>query len=305
MYKKPAFIFVVTLAFAAMFSVRAAATIDVDAAKKNIKATIDAAREADDSNPARKEIASMIRYSLHILREPASDGLSYRYAAVDMSDKIKPVMMKSETLTSVWETGQKQVVSVETSTVTGFQIYMPLQRGLFKNNGNMYLGSYKVEYIINGQRKTIDREYNQWLTRESVINVPLPGIAEWARFEMTVGVAPSDAEHVIVHLLAKYPRVTDNPVNPLSYSVGKLNESLSRIEDDRQPREIIKYHEEALTGIASVPSELLVHKEGAPVPTVNEELVPKLSNILRLIEGTREDQGQGIEELKLLIEELK
>lgn len=282
------------------------AVIDVDAAKKNITATIDAAREAFDANADRKELAAMVRYSQHILRGPSGDGVSYRYAMVDMSDKIKPVMMESETLNAVWEKGEKQVVSVETSIVNGFQIYMPLQRGLFKNNGNMYLGSYKVEYIINGQKKTDEREYNQWLTRESVINIPLPGIAEWAKLEMTVGVAPSDIDHVIVHVLGKFPRITDDPVNPFSYAIGKLGESLSRLDEDRLPKEIIRYHEEALTAISRVPSELLIPKEGAaPDTSLKDEVVPKLRNILRLMEGTRDEQGQAIDEMKVLIEELR
>lgn len=306
MLKRSVYSTVIALAVIAFSAINAHAVIDVDAAKKNITATIDAAREAVDSDAERTELSAMIRYSQHLLRGPSGDGVSYRYAMVDMSDKIKPVMMKSESLSAIWEKGDKQVVSVETSIVNGFQIYMPLQRGLFKNNGNMYLGSYKVEYIINGQKKTDSREYNQWVTREGVINIPLPGIAEWARLEMTVGVAPSDVDHVIVHIYGKFPRITDDPVNPFSYAIGKLGESLSRLEESRLPREIIKYHEEALVAISRVPSELLIPKEGAaPDTSLKDEVVPKLRNILRLMEGTRSDQDQAAEELKILIEELK
>lgn len=280
----------------------AGAAIDLEAAKKNIQSTLDAARDAEDTPESKNDLKSMIRYSLHILRGPGADGLSYRYATVDMGAGVKPEMIGSYKPNAVWEKDLRQTIAVEGSTIVGFQIYMPLQRGFFKNNGNMFLDGYKLEYMLNGEKKSQTFEYRRWLNRDTAIDVPIPGIAEWARLEMTVAVAQADLDHVFAHVLAKRPLVKDDPSSPFAYVVGRLNDALSRLEDDRLPREVVKCHEEALAGIAQIPADLPTSNNAS---LNNDKTVAALRNILRLLEGDLSEQDQGMQELRKLIDTLK
>jgi len=283
-------------------------SIDLDAAKQVMKDTIELASQENEDN--REKIVSMIRRSLHLMRGPNADGVSYRYATAGMDDDIEPVQLLSRTVQAVWEYGQKETIKVQTSGVYAFQIYMPLHRGIFKNNGNMYLDSYTVEYTINGEKKTETREYKDWMTRETTLDVPLPGIAENASLELVAGVAPGDMDHVIVHVYAKYPEVDDDDRNPFSYSVEELRESFSRMEIGRRMKEIVELHQEAIRGIDYVLQDLVSTPAGggesaAPAGPSNAELVAKLKQVKYLLEGNALEADKGREKLDELIEGLE
>lgn len=277
-----------------------AAPIDIQTAARDINKAKNMIRTMEDAGA--EEIKSLVGHAMHVLRGPLPDGQGYHLAKVDMSDDVESTSLLSAKIDAIWELGQKKTLSTELTSVYKFIIYSPLHRGFFKNNGNFYLDSYTVEYTINGveEKKTV--EYKDWVTRDSTIEVPLPGIAEWAKLEIVTGVEPADVNNSIVQLYAKQPVVEDDQKNPYSYSVRMLAEAKERIEIGRRLSEIIDFLDEALLGIRvakTFAGDVQVSSE-APGITVQ-----KLEYILYLLEGNALENEEGVEELKLLLQKYK
>ena len=294
-------------AFAVLASragVKASQPVDIAAAEASIRDSLKFAETADDYTD-RHKAKSRILYSLHLLRDPNPDGKSYQYATV--TDKAGTELVLSEALNANRDNLEKQTLVIESSTVTGFQIRSPLQRGFFKNNGDIYLESYKLTYKVNGKTNEVSKVYDNWVVRDTSIPVDVPGLAEWAKLEVVVGVKTADVDRTFIHLYADFPDIQDDPMNPFSYPIGQLKEALSRVENGRRLKEIIPFHKAALEGIAKVPPAIAAAAPAGPVceapPASGGDPAGKLKYILYLIEeGGDLGLREAAAELKALIE---
>ncbi len=256
----------------------------------------------ESENAGADELKMLIGHAMHVLRGPLPNGKGYHLATVDMGDDVENTNLMSVKIDAIWELGQKKTITAELSSVYKFIIYSPLHRGFFKNNGNFYLDSYTVEYTINGITESKTVEYKDWITRDSTLEVPLPGIAEWAKLELVVGVEPADVNNAILQIYARQPVVDDDPKNPFSYSISMLAEAKDRIEIGRRLKEIEKFLDEALLGIKVAKT----YAADASVVAGGRGIsVQELERILYLLEGNALENDEGVEELKTLLEKQK
>jgi len=271
--------------------------VDVRSATQNIEAMIQLAE--NQTEDYKQEINAMIDLTLHILRGPYLDGSGYDYAELDMDDDNEPETMLSEKVDAVWEAGQQQTFTARARTIYALQINSPKYRtGLFKNNGDTYLDSYRVEFSINGKKRTITREHKNWVRRNSTLEIPLPGISEWAQIDIVAGVAPADVNHTIIELRARHPLIKDDPKNPFSYSVDQLR-TLQKNVAYAKSEVILEKLNEALQGIEAVPVAT------ASNLSADQRIVQKLEYILYLLEGNELEQEEARKELRDLIDALQ
>ncbi|HOO57049.1 MAG TPA: hypothetical protein PLN69_09520 [bacterium] len=271
--------------------------IDVNAAVENVETMLKLGEERGENY--RQEINRLIDLTLHILRGPYLDGSDYKYAEAVMDDDQEPEILLSEKVDAVWEVGQQQAFDAEARTVYGLQISSPKYRsGLFKNNGDTYIESYRVEFSINGKKRTITREHKDWVRRNAQLEIPLPGIAEWAKIEILAGVAPSDVNHTIVEITGRHPVIKDDPKNPFSYSVEQMKSLQKNIAYARQ-EVLMEKLTETLKGIEAVPTATSANL------SADKRIVQKLEYILYLLEGNEVEREEAKKELKDLTEALK
>jgi hypothetical protein len=180
------------------------------------------------------------------------------------------------------------------------QIHAPKYRsGLFRNNGDTYVEKYKVEFSIQGKTRTINWEHKNWISRDSTVEIPLPGIAEWAKIEIVAGVEASDVGNAIIELRALRPIVKDDPKNPFSYSIDQLK-SLQKNIAYAKSEAVLAQLNEALAGIKTAP----VAAASSQAPS-DQAVVQKLEFISYLMDGSEEEREKAKAELKSLIESMK
>ncbi|HOX28713.1 MAG TPA: hypothetical protein PLQ76_06125 [bacterium] len=293
-------IFIAALFLAGTITASASAqqTIDSKAALDNIQKM--ASLTKDRGENYRKEISNLIDFSLQVLRGPNPSGSGYLFATVS-ADKNSPAeTLLSEKVDAVWESGKQQVYKAETTNVFSFTINSPRYRpgGLFKNNGDTYIDSYKVEYSVNGKEQTISREYKNWVKKNTSFSIPLPSPAEWARIEFTAGVSSSDVNRTVIEIIAQHPVIKDNPKNPYSYPIEQLK-VLQNMISYAKPDAIVDKLNDIQDGIRTVPAAV-----GSGF-SADDQTVQKLEYILYLLQGNSADSAKGKSELKSFIETLK
>ncbi len=261
-----------------------------------------------------KEVRYLVGDAIHVLRGPKADASNYNYAAAVMKKDAESVKIASAKIDKIWDIGERQTLAADASTLYAFRIKSPMHRAFFRNNGRIYLESYKLEYTINGKTSTETKVVKDWIEKDNAVDVPLPGIAERATIEITVAVERSDVMQTIVEIEAKYPVITDDSRNPFSYSIYKLRDAQSSIELNRGKNEVSKAIAEAIGGIQTVVTA--VPSAGAPQPA-SMSVIPsvppaecdsvadrqKLEEILYLLEGKADEQTEGKNKLKAIIDE--
>jgi hypothetical protein len=295
--------FFAAIAVALMLPAVAAATtaalpIDSAAAAANVEKMIATATERPED--FRQQIDAMIDFTLHILRGPVPDGSGYQYAEAIIDKTVEPETLLSERVNAVWKANQQQTFAAEARTAYMLQIHAPKYRsGLFRNNGDTYVEKYKVEFSIQGKTRTINWEHKNWISRDSTVEIPLPGIAEWAKIEIVAGVEASDVGNAIIELRALRPIVKDDPKNPFSYSIDQLK-SLQKNIAYAKSEAVLAQLNEALAGIKTAP----VAAASSQAPS-DQAVVQKLEFISYLMDGSEEEREKAKAELKSLIESMK
>lgn len=245
----------------------------------------------------RLEIEAMTDYAIIALRGPKSDGSGYRFASVSYPKNTPPEVLADAKLVEVFDVGKKQTLKAETRVTNKLQIHLPKYRsGMFKNNGDAYVHSYTVEYMIDGKKFTITKEYKNWIKRNESVDIQLPGIAEWASITTDLSVSMADLQKTYVQICAFHPDVNDDPANPFSYAIGTLK-TVRKNSSYGKPEELKKMLAEADRAIDLVPAVI-----GANLPP-DKKVAAKLDEISNLLNDNSIDKAK--EELKVLSDSLK
>jgi len=246
----------------------------------------------------RIEINAMADYAIHTLRSPYTDGSGYRFAEVKFPKDDIPETIADAKIIEIFDSGKKQNMTGEARVTNALHINLPKYRsgGLFKNNGDAYIYSYTVDYTIDGKKYTIAKEYKNWQPRATAIDIPLPGIAEWAKISTDIAVKPSDYDKTYVELTATHPEIKDDPANPFSYSIDVLQSVIKNVAYAK-PDELVKILKEADRGIDAVPAAI-----GANLPPENQ-IAQKIDAVLQLLDSNDTDKAKDA--LKSLSDSLK
>ena len=269
--------------------------IDMALAKKYIANMLDLA----DKKPAnyRLDVNAMLDYTIHALRGPYTDGSGYKFAGADIKNNSSMEKIGGGKIVEIFDLGKKQTFTGEARITNALQISLPKYRSaLFKNNGDAYIHSYTVEYTIDGKKFTIAKEFKNWLGRNNTLDIPLPGIAEWAKIEVLASVAPADLEKTNIELHAAHPEIKDDPANPFSYPLDQLFQIKHDFENMKS-EDIAKRLNEAARGIDAVPAAL-----GADLPP-DKQMAQKLNAVIDLLDSNSVDQAK--QDLKGIVEALK
>jgi hypothetical protein len=309
--KRTFIIFAVTLAAVALIAGAAPAQIDgsTEAAAKaidlwnvrgNMKTIVEIAEKGGDF---QKNVDLLIDQTLHLLRSPKPGGEGYYFADIKKDPSAEPIQLASTKVDAVADAAQFQRISGEIATPYELEISSPLQRAAFKNNGDTYIKSYRVELIIDGAKKTVERKFEDWIRKGTTHTIPLPGIAQWARIEIDAAVNKTDVNHTIIKLTARVPTITDDKRNPYSFPVEQLKAAREYNKLVSKRGKVVELVKSALQGLDYVPGS----SSAPPRPQLDaEQLAERLDHILFMLDtGTAEEQLEAKRMLNELVQELK
>lgn len=275
-----------------------AAAVDLWTVRQNLDNAIILTEKGGEGY--RENVDLLIDQTLHLLRSPIQGGQGYHFATVDR-DKGETLLLASTKVDAALEDGAVIKLSGQAATPYELEIFSPLQRAAFKNNGDTYIKSYRVELVMDGEKNTVERKYEAWLRRGTSHTIPLPGVAQWARIEIEAAANRADLHHAIIKLRARVPQIIDNPVNPFSFSISELKTAreYNRLEAKRGVvREKLK---SALAGLDMVPGAATP----PPPPADLSQLVTELEQVHFLLGGTDAEKTQAGAKLLEIIERLK
>lgn len=274
-------------------------SIDLWKVKDNFKTMIGISEKGGAGS--REQLFLLIDQTLHLLRGPLPGG-AYTFAKVDRSDKKESLELLSQKIDAVVDSGQFQKISAEVATAHQLELYTPTQRGFFKNNGDVFVKSYTVELIIDGVKKTVQREVNDWVRRGKGIPIPLPGLAQWAKIEVNAAVAKTDVNHAYLKILARVPDITDDPRNPYSFSIKELISASQYNAFDSKRKTVQEKLKSASAGLDYVPS---VSGAPAETPLDKADLTQRLEYISFLLDSKKDtdkvEAKKAVEELLKLL----
>ena len=272
--------------------------IDLWSVRQNLNTAVEVAEKGGDGY--QRNIDLLIDQTLHLLRSPKSGGEGYFFAIAD-KENAESLLLQSTKVDAVLEAGQVQLVTAEVATPFELEITSPAQRSAFKNNGDTYIKAYRVELVIDGARKTVERKVEDWVRSGTTMTIPLPGIAQWASIEVDAAVNLSDVNHAIIKLLARVPQIQDDPRNPYSFSIDELKTAreYNRLEAKRGV--VVEKLKSALKSLDAVPGA------GAQSPPAmnSGQLVENLEYVLFLMNGTDEEKAQAKDKLTDIINKIK
>jgi hypothetical protein len=275
-----------------------ASSVDLWTVRQNLNNAITLSEQSGQDSQHNVDL--LIDQTLHLLRSPLAGGQGYRFATMNR-DKADTFLLASSKVDAVLEDGQFLKLAGEVATPIELEIFSPLQRAAFKNNGDTYIKSYRVELVIDGAKQTVERKFEDWLRRGTSHIVPLPGVAQWARIEIQVAANRADKSHAIIKLRARVPEITDDPMNPYTFSIDELKTAreYNRLEAKRGVvREKLK---SALTGLDVVPGSATQ----APSAIDVDQLVDELDQVLFLMGGSDAEKSEASAKLSQIINVLK
>lgn len=272
--------------------------VDLWSVREQLNTAIQVAQKGDAGY--QQNLYLLIDQTLHLLRSPRPGGDGYYLAFID-KNKGTTVELATTKVDAVLDAAATQKISGEIAMAYELEITSPPQRAAFKNNGDTFVKAYRVEYIMDGAKKTVESKYEDWVHRKDTVTVPLPGLCQWVRFEIEASVRPQDVNHTIIQLNARVPEINDDERNPYTYSIKQLKVAREYNAFQGKRDKIISLLQAALLGLDYVPASAGAVKP-APAPGAdNTALIEQLDYILFLLDGTPDEQTQARKKLDELL----
>lgn len=276
--------------------------IDLWSVREQLNNAILIAQKGDEGYQFNVEM--LIDQTLHLLRSPRPGGDGYYLASVD---KNKSTVMELATtkVDAVMDSGQFQQISGQIALAYELEIHAPPQRAAFKNNGDTFVKAYRVEYIIDGAKKTVESKFEDWVHRKDRITVPLPGLCQWVRIEIDAAVKPQDVNHTVIQLNARVPEINDDERNPYTYSISQIKVAREYNGFQGKRDKVISLLQAALLGLDYVPAAAGAVKPAPAEGAGNTALIEQLDYILFLLDGTPEEQAGARKKLDELLASMR
>lgn len=271
---------------------------DPRTAAKNIRDIIDAMDTKTDFKP----LLGNIDAAIHLLRGPIPGGQGYQFARVIQDDSTEPVTIGRAKVNVLYDAKPLMTVSGAARSVHKLEINAPKHRGFFKNNGDTYVDSYTLTYVLGGKVFTETREVKSWVRNGETYPIFLPGLVESASVDITVGALASDLDRTSVEIVAISPNFEDKRESPYNFAVEQLlkaKEIAAAGGDDGDLRDKLA---NALQSLNFLPLDEETDKKAAPSAS---EIVRELENILFLLNGATPDVEQAKKKLEAVIELLR
>lgn len=270
---------------------------DPRGASKSIQKMLEALKSDD-----YKDHLGYIYEALHLLRGPVPGGQGYQFAKVIQDDSAEPQVLTRDKVGALHDSGALQKVEGKTSSVFKLEIHSPRHRGFFKNNGDIYVESYTLAYVLGGRSENVKKDIKTWVKNGEVYPIPLPGLVESAAVEIKVGAKPNDANRALVELRAHTPRVEDMRESPFYFPIRELLKAKDLAMQDAKTSLI---RERLLSAIDSLGYLPTMAEETAGKKCNGDEVVRTLENMLFLLDGGKDDIAAAKEKMNELIRQLR
>ncbi|MEW5945127.1 MAG: hypothetical protein AB1742_02910 [bacterium] len=256
--------------------------------------------EAGGYNYEEKTIP-LIDEAVHLLRGPIPGGQGYQFASVVTDGSIEPQAFVRTKVDADHNRGVFQKVAGETTTVFELEIYSPLHRGFFKNNGDTYVESYTLTYNLGGAVKTVTQDFKTWVRRGQTYTIPLPGVVDRARLEMSANVLPSDVNRAYIEMRAKHPRVEDKPESPYYFAIRELLDARDYASSYAKRDKVAEKLNGALSSLQYFPAATGDRRLECDA----SRIVRDLEYVLYLVRGDENDRRRAEEKLEKIIADLR
>lgn len=281
------------------------------------------ARVADvskDLGDSRQILLAIVDSDVETLRMPRGDG-TYQWASLQREEGAR--IRDEKTIEHVSTEQELRYVTITGANGYRVEITVPRKRSTFAANNRVWVRNILADLTaFDGKTSHHEIPVNAWVSPGDATGVPLPDIAKSAKITAELGVE-SGSKAAVAEVSLVQAKLVDDPASPYFPAVKKLLQVRELAAARDMNRGAIKNTvDEALV---SLPGELekrtaeqeeaarvrrQMAESGTTTGSVNlgdatPDVTNELASILRLLNGTAQEQADGRAQLNALVTKLQ
>jgi hypothetical protein len=275
---------------------------------------------AKDLGDSRQVLLAIVDSDIETLRMPRGDG-TYQWASLQREEGAR--IRDEKTIEHVYTEQELRYVTITGANGYRVEVTVPRKRSTFAANNRVWVRNILADLTaFDGKTSHHEIPVNAWVNPGDATGVPLPDIAKSARITAELGVE-SGSKAAVAEVALVQAKLVDDPASPYFPAVKKLLQIRELTAARDMNRGAIKNTvDEALL---SLPGELekrtaeqaeaaRVRKQmaesGTTTGSINlgdatPDVTNELASILRLLNGTAQEQADGRAQLDALLGKLK
>jgi hypothetical protein len=274
---------------------------------------------AENVERERQVLLAIIDDDVKDLREPREDG-TYRWASLQREEGGR--VSDEKTVEHVYTQAELRNVTLTGANGYRVEVIVPKKKGTFSANNRVYVRNVIADSTgFDGKISHHEIPIESWVTPGDSTGGPLPEIGKSVKVTVELGVESGDKQAVAQVSLVQ-AKLVDDPTSPYFPAVTRLLQVRALVAAKDINRGTLKSTiDEALL---SLPGELekrtadmeeaarvrrQMATSGTTTGSINvgdatPDVLRELAEIARLLTGTVDEQAQGRERLRVLMETL-
>lgn len=197
-------------------------------------------------------IGEFIDARLDDLRDPLPGG-GYRWVRFVRPSGDAPIEKREHLVSSDQTTGEFETFEAEAGHPFSVRVVVPRKRSLLKANKDVYVGSVRIRYSVDGKQKTLEKKVNEWLPPDTSRTFDLGGIADHAEATVEVATRSANVKEALAEIHFRLAVAQDDPENPNAEAIASLKRIRPTIDPYTVDLEIGKLERRLFPGIDVIP----------------------------------------------------
>jgi len=312
-----ALLFLVTLPVSAQDAQTTTRDAKIDMVASDLHALGRVTGVAENVERERQVLLAIVDSDIKDLRSPRDDG-TYRWASLQREEGGR--VSDEKTIEHVYTQKELRYVTITGDNGYRVEVAVPKKRNTFSANNRVYIRNVIADSTgFDGKVTHHEIPVEAWVNPGDSTGSPLPEIGKSVKVTVELGVESGDKQAVATVSLVQ-AKLVDDPTSPYFPAVNRLSQIRQQIAAKDVNRGTLKNTiDEALL---SLPGELekrtaemnesaRVRRQMAESGTTTgsisvgdatPDVTRELSDVLRLLGGTLEEQAQARERLRALID---
>ena len=202
------------------------------------------------------DVGNWIDRRIDVLREPDGNGYRWvRWARPGSGDPVDKHIHKTQ---AVHGNGTDSF-EASGSHAYGVRVVVPAKQSLFGRNNPVYVGTVRIAYDAEGQRRTKTERIDQWMNPDTSRTIDLGAIAEHVEASLDASAAQKDVNQALVEIHFRQAVAEDDPANPSYRAIQSLRHVRGSYSQDALDDEIARAERDAFGTTESLPLMAIVH----------------------------------------------
>jgi hypothetical protein len=201
------------------------------------------------------DVGNWIDRRIDVLREPEGNGYRWvRWARPSSGDPVDKHLHKTQ---AAHGQGTDSFEASGTHAY-GVRVVVPAKQSLFGRNNPVYVGTVRIAYDAEGQRRTKTERIDQWMNPDTSRTIDLGAIAEHVEASLDASAAQKDANQALVEIHFRQAVAEDDPANPSYRAIQSLRHVRGSYSQDALDDEIARAERDAFGTTESLPLMAIV-----------------------------------------------